>query len=175
MLLQAGAMLFDIAAATTPGAAWGADHLPVQRQADTAEQQTAHPQEKQTPVPVEVAIKLPDGSSALYELSVSPLKTRAETARWIIVGRDLTSIRRMEEKMRMQAVFDGLTGLFNHTHFHMLLLSSLIWTGSKPSTTRKGTAKATEYCVRFPTPCAPAYAKELILPAATAATNLPSS
>jgi diguanylate cyclase (GGDEF)-like protein len=121
MLLQAGAMLFDIAAATTPGAAWGADHLPVQRQADTAEQQTAHPQEKQTPVPVEVAIKLPDGSSALYELSVSPLKTRAETARWIIVGRDLTSIRRMEEKMRMQAVFDGLTGLFNHTHFHMLL------------------------------------------------------
>ncbi|MFV0423662.1 HDOD domain-containing protein [Oleidesulfovibrio sp.] len=105
LLLRTGSMLFNSAQPTSPDAQWGPDHLP-----ETSEA-----------MPLEVAITLSDDSSVLYELAISPLQPRVGGERWIVVGRDLTIIRRMEEKVRMQAIFDGLTGLFNHTHFHMLL------------------------------------------------------
>jgi diguanylate cyclase (GGDEF)-like protein len=47
--------------------------------------------------------------------------TADEQATYLVVGRDLTDIRRLEEKLRRQAVRDGLTGLFNHYQFHSLL------------------------------------------------------
>ena len=37
------------------------------------------------------------------------------------MGRDLTNIRRLAAQIKRQAFNDGLTGLFNHGHFHTLL------------------------------------------------------
>jgi len=38
-----------------------------------------------------------------------------------VVGRDITAVRRLEEKLKRMALFDGLTGLLNHYQFHVLL------------------------------------------------------
>lgn len=57
-----------------------------------------------------------------FELVVSPLVVEGGDRRmYLIVGRDLTTIRRLEERIKHQAIYDGLTGLYNHDHFMHLL------------------------------------------------------
>lgn len=68
-------------------------------------------------------ILFPGGGPAIpLDLLFSPLPPQADGSReFLIVGRDLSSIRRLEEKLRQQAMFDELTGLFNHRHFMEIL------------------------------------------------------
>jgi len=75
-----------------------------------------------TQSPVECYLTTPGGSELPFELSIAPLTGKAETAReYLVVGRDLTQIRRLEAKLKVRALFDGLTGLFNHYQFHTTL------------------------------------------------------
>lgn len=72
--------------------------------------------------PVEAMLELSNGSIGLFELVFSALDAREhEGPTFLVVGRDLTSIRRLEEKVKQQAMYDGLTGLLNHSQFHMIL------------------------------------------------------
>jgi len=74
------------------------------------------------PAPVETQLTTQGGSELPYELSVAPLTGKPGTAReYLVVGRDLTQIRRLEAKLKVRALFDGLTGLFNHYQFHTTL------------------------------------------------------
>ncbi len=73
--------------------------------------------------PLEAGIKIEDKRVGLFEFIVSPLGNKA--ADFLVVGRDLTSIRRLEAKVRQQAIRDGLTGLYNHSYFHNLLESQV--------------------------------------------------
>lgn len=68
--------------------------------------------------PLEVGIKISDQRLGLFEFAFAPLK--AEDS-YLLVGRDLTNIRRLAAQIKRQAFNDGLTGLFNHGHFHTLL------------------------------------------------------
>jgi diguanylate cyclase (GGDEF)-like protein len=75
---------------------------------------------------VEVALRTPGGEDLPYELSFAPLGGRPGGGRraageCLVVGRDLTQIRRLEAKLKKRAMLDGLTGLFNHYHFHTTL------------------------------------------------------
>ncbi len=73
-------------------------------------------------VPVEVMLDGDGNGPGLYELVLTPLEARDDQGRsWLVVGRDLSTIRRLEDKIRQQAMNDGLTGLFNHSHFHLIL------------------------------------------------------
>lgn len=74
-----------------------------------------------TETPLEVAFMQPDGSYAPMECVITPLRGRRESASFLLVGRDLGKVRRLEEKIKRQAVYDGLTNLFNHHQFHALL------------------------------------------------------
>lgn len=72
--------------------------------------------------PQEVILFLEGGPVLPLDLLFSPLS--AETGKdkeFLVVGRDLSTIRRLEEKLRQQAMFDELTGLFNHRHFLEIL------------------------------------------------------
>ncbi|MHC1702120.1 MAG: HDOD domain-containing protein [Humidesulfovibrio sp.] len=72
--------------------------------------------------PVEAQLTTQGGSELPYELSIAPLTGKPGTAReYLVVGRDLTQIRRLEAKLKVRALFDGLTGLFNHYQFHTTL------------------------------------------------------
>lgn len=74
------------------------------------------------PAPVETLLTTQGGSELPYELSIAPLTGKPGTAReYLVVGRDLTQIRRLEAKLKVRALFDGLTGLFNHYQFHTTL------------------------------------------------------
>jgi diguanylate cyclase (GGDEF)-like protein len=74
------------------------------------------------PGPVEVLLTTQGGSELPYELSIAPLTGKAGSAQeYLVVGRDLTQIRRLETKLKVRALFDGLTGLFNHYQFHTTL------------------------------------------------------
>lgn len=73
-------------------------------------------------VPVEVTIDTGIAGLGLFELVLTPLEARdGQEGSWLVVGRDLSIIRRLEDKVRQQAMNDGLTGLFNHSHFHLIL------------------------------------------------------
>jgi len=72
--------------------------------------------------PVEVLLNMGEMEIRPLELVISPLKGyRGVELSFLVVGRDLSTIRRLEEKLKRQAVYDGLTGLFNHYQFHVLL------------------------------------------------------
>ncbi|MDP3428571.1 MAG: sensor domain-containing diguanylate cyclase, partial [Humidesulfovibrio sp.] len=72
--------------------------------------------------PVEAQLTTQGGSELPYELSIAPLTGKPGSAReYLVVGRDLTQIRRLEAKLKVRALFDGLTGLFNHYQFHTTL------------------------------------------------------
>ena len=73
--------------------------------------------------PLEAGIKIEDKRVGLFEFIISPLGNKASD--FLVVGRDLTSIRRLEAKVRQQAIRDGLTGLYNHSYFHSLLESQI--------------------------------------------------
>lgn len=68
---------------------------------------------------IEVVLQLIDNVGRPFELIISGLGCEGD--RFLVVARDLTSIRRLEDKLKKQAVFDGLTGLFNHSQFNELL------------------------------------------------------
>ncbi|MFW5490608.1 MAG: HDOD domain-containing protein [Desulfovibrio sp.] len=70
--------------------------------------------------PYEVKIDLPDKQIPL-ELIFSPMQAKDQKSNYLMVGRDLTTIRRLEEELRRKAVYDGLTGLLNHSQFQTLL------------------------------------------------------
>jgi diguanylate cyclase (GGDEF)-like protein len=77
--------------------------------------------------PLEAVLRTPGGSELPYELSFAllgaPLEAKGPgTGReCLVVGRDLTQIRRLEAKLKVRALFDSLTGLFNHYQFHTAL------------------------------------------------------
>ncbi|WP_421900412.1 diguanylate cyclase [Maridesulfovibrio sp.] len=68
---------------------------------------------------VEVLLKRTDTAGRPFEFVVSKLAGSGEKS--LIVARDLTAIRRLEDKLKRQAIFDGLTDLFNHTQFNTLM------------------------------------------------------
>ncbi|WP_027723271.1 HDOD domain-containing protein [Maridesulfovibrio zosterae] len=68
---------------------------------------------------VEVLLKRTDTAGRPFELVISQLSGR--DGKHLIVARDLTHIRRLEDKLKRQAVFDGLTDIYNHTQFNSLL------------------------------------------------------
>lgn len=68
---------------------------------------------------VEVLLKRTDTAGRPFELVISSLT--GPGGKHLIVARDLTHIRRLEDKLKRQAIFDGLTDLFNHTQFNTLL------------------------------------------------------
>ncbi len=72
--------------------------------------------------PVEVVLQLRDGNFKSLELMFSRLRgARAGKPGYLVVGRDLTAVRRLEERLKRQAVFDSLTDLFNRFQFHAFL------------------------------------------------------
>jgi diguanylate cyclase (GGDEF)-like protein len=72
--------------------------------------------------PIEASCKDSRGAARSLELIVSRLqRASGEPGGWLVVGRDLTTIRRLEEKIKRQAMFDGLTNLYNHHQFHVML------------------------------------------------------
>jgi diguanylate cyclase (GGDEF)-like protein len=80
---------------------------------------------------VEAVLRATGGVELPFELSISPLggkgcggqgQPRASLAReCLVVGRDLTQIRRLEAKLKLRAMLDALTGLYNHYQFHTTL------------------------------------------------------
>lgn len=72
--------------------------------------------------PQEAVLFIEGGPAMPLELIFSPLPAVPdEPADYLVVGRDLTTIRRLEEKLRQQAMLDDLTGLFNQRYFHEIL------------------------------------------------------
>ncbi|WP_027180255.1 sensor domain-containing diguanylate cyclase [Maridesulfovibrio bastinii] len=69
---------------------------------------------------IEVTLSRTESSGLPFELVISSLGEEGGD-RFLIVARDLTPIRRLEDKLKKQAVFDGLTELFNHSQFNSLL------------------------------------------------------
>ncbi|MFO7726966.1 MAG: diguanylate cyclase [Desulfonatronovibrio sp.] len=70
-------------------------------------------------IPVEVNLNIGTSSKAV-EL-VFNLLSDTPSPEYLIVGRDLTTIRRMEEKIKKQATFDHLTRVFNRYQFALFL------------------------------------------------------
>jgi diguanylate cyclase (GGDEF)-like protein len=83
---------------------------------------------------LEVVLRTPGGSELPFELSFAQLGAsltapkddgaggeRPPARECLVVGRDLTLIRRLEAKLKVRALFDSLTGLFNHYQFHTAL------------------------------------------------------
>lgn len=100
-----GKSLFEIATAVGPSRElWGPGYLDVSHE------------------PVETVMLTGNRELKPFELIISPLKHNlGEQKSFLVVGRDLSTIRRLEEKLKRQAMHDGLTQLFNHDYFHTLL------------------------------------------------------
>jgi diguanylate cyclase (GGDEF)-like protein len=74
------------------------------------------------PGPVETVLSVGEDLGHTLELVFSPLpKSPGAQRQWLVVGRDITVVRRLEEKLKRLALFDGLTGLLNHYQFHVIL------------------------------------------------------
>jgi diguanylate cyclase (GGDEF)-like protein len=69
-------------------------------------------------VPVEATLTL---GNTLKSLEFIISKLSGPTPQYLIVGRDLTTIRRLEQKIKVQAVFDSLTKVFNRHQFRLFL------------------------------------------------------
>jgi diguanylate cyclase (GGDEF)-like protein len=102
----AGASFFaSFAPADTLGAAWDVSLL--------AGAQQGH---------VEATLALPGQEARPFEFSFAPLGGVGDApGECLIVGRDLTQIRRLEAKLKLRAMVDSLTGLYNHYQFHATL------------------------------------------------------
>jgi len=70
--------------------------------------------------PVEVQLATGETTALALELVFSPLGDPAQRS-YLVVGRDISAVRRLEEKLKRQAMYDGLTGLLNHSQFHAVL------------------------------------------------------
>ncbi|GAB6038427.1 HDOD domain-containing protein [Fundidesulfovibrio butyratiphilus] len=74
------------------------------------------------PAPVEAHFGLNTEEMRTLEIVFSPLaKQPGVGMQWLVVGRDITTVRRLEAKLKRLAMFDGLTGLLNHYQFHVIL------------------------------------------------------
>ena len=74
------------------------------------------------PGPVEAVVSAGEDAGHTLELVFSPLPKAGKGLRhWLVVGRDITVVRRLEEKLKRLALIDGLTGLMNHYQFHSIL------------------------------------------------------
>lgn len=106
----AGRQFFRVfAAAQVSAESWGPELL-------------APPAGAQAALPLEAVLRTPGGSELPFELSFAPLGAANGVVReCLVVGRDLTQIRRLEAKLKLRALFDSLTGLFNHYQFHTAL------------------------------------------------------
>lgn len=72
--------------------------------------------------PQEAILFLEGGPAIPLDLLFSSLPVEpGQDKEFLVVGRDLSTVRRLEEKLRQQAMFDDLTGLFNHRHFLEIL------------------------------------------------------
>jgi len=72
--------------------------------------------------PLECVLKTAQGTAIPYEFSLSPLTGTAGAVReHLAVGRDMTQVHRLEAKLKLRALVDGLTGLYNHYQFHTTL------------------------------------------------------
>jgi len=72
--------------------------------------------------PQEVVLCLEGGPALQLDLLFLPLPSETgKDKEFLVVGRDLRTIRRLEEKLRQQAMFDELTGLLNHRYFLEIL------------------------------------------------------
>ncbi|MFW5731224.1 MAG: diguanylate cyclase, partial [Desulfonatronovibrionaceae bacterium] len=97
-----GRNLFELAKPTsTLGTSWGPEIL------------------ESTNRPVEVNLFTGEAGRAL-EVIFTRLSSSA-SPQYLVVGRDLTVIRRLEEKIRKQATFDYLTKVFNRHQFSIFL------------------------------------------------------
>jgi len=71
---------------------------------------------------VEATLQTPGENPKPFELSFASLGNKGDAVcECLVVGRDLTHIRRLEAKLKQRAMLDGLTGLYNHYHFHTTL------------------------------------------------------
>ncbi|OIO05882.1 MAG: hypothetical protein AUJ49_00680 [Desulfovibrionaceae bacterium CG1_02_65_16] len=78
---------------------------------------------------VEAMVRPEGGDELSFEFSFAPLGGPAKEGsgasapgrECLVVGRDLTHIRRLEAKLKVRAMLDGLTGVFNHYQFHTTL------------------------------------------------------
>ena len=73
---------------------------------------------EQQHVPIEATLTL---GNTLKNLEFIISKLSGPAPQYLIVGRDLTTIRRLEQKIKVQAVFDGLTKVFNRHQFRLFL------------------------------------------------------
>ncbi|NCC24306.1 MAG: diguanylate cyclase [Deltaproteobacteria bacterium] len=69
--------------------------------------------------PLEVKMHLGRNNFKSLEFIVTPL--HGGQSSYLIVGRDLTQIRRLEEKIKLQAAYDNLTKLFNRHQFQLAI------------------------------------------------------
>ena len=77
---------------------------------------------KDQDTPLEIAFMGQDGKMQPMECIFTRLDgPTGEAPSYLMVGRDLSQVRRLEEKIKRQAVYDGLTELFNHYQFNALL------------------------------------------------------
>lgn len=70
--------------------------------------------------PVEAVLSQPNGNLIPCELVITPLNT-GHDSEYLVMLRDLSTVRRLEAELKRQAMIDGLTGLFNHYQFHSIL------------------------------------------------------
>lgn len=77
--------------------------------------------EQPDPPVVEATLTRGEGGGT-YELIFSRLeKSRGRERAALVVARDLSAVRRLEKELKLRALYDGLTGLFNHAQFHVIL------------------------------------------------------
>lgn len=72
------------------------------------------------PAPIEVQLTTGREGMLTLELIISRLGGDGQRA-FLIVARDTGAVRRLEEKLKIQAMYDGLTGLLNHSQFQGVL------------------------------------------------------
>ncbi len=72
--------------------------------------------------PVEVDMPITKDRTLKLELIITQLPTpMGKPLEYLVVARDITTVRRLEEKLKRQAITDGLTGLYNYHNFQTIL------------------------------------------------------
>lgn len=72
--------------------------------------------------PVVEAFRAVDGGRKPYELVFSRLEAGGGPGfETLVVARDLSTVRRLEKELKLRAIYDSLTGLFNHAQFRVVL------------------------------------------------------
>jgi len=73
---------------------------------------------KKVSFPLEVTF---DCGQEMKSLELIITRLSGDEPRYLVVGRDLTTIRRLEQKVKRQAVFDGLTNVYNRRQLEIFL------------------------------------------------------